>query len=402
MIEGDGTDMHLAISKRFASIAALFAGIILFAAAPTSGSHAAETIVTKAPMAFLYEPATETILFAKEPDKAFAPGSLAKVMTAATVFQLLKDGELTREQLCKVSEHAWRTGGAPSRRSTMFAAIKSEIAVEDLLKGLLVHNANDAAIVLAECVDGSEEAFAVRMSELAQSIGMTNSVFANPTGYEDKPSKTTVHDQAKLAEFVIENHPELYELFSIPEFTWNKIFQRNKNPLLGEIRNLDGLGGGNTSEDGYSGLGSVDRNGRRVIAAVAGLTSDKHRLQTLKEVFSGAWEYFTVQTIYSAGDVIADGRVYGGAESTVPLVSNKDVDVLLARGDTLEYRIRVVYQGPLKAPVAEGTVAGEIRVIGKTGIVYRAPLVTGGSVPEGDLIDRAVDGVQELLFGWIG
>lgn len=394
--------MNLAISKRFASTAALFAGIILYAAAPISGSHAAETIVTKAPMAFLYEPATETILFAKEPDKTFAPGSLAKVMTAATVFQLLKDGELTREQLCKVSEHAWRSGGAPSRRSTMFAAIKSEIAVEDLLKGLLVHNANDAAIVLAECVDGSEEAFAVRMSELAQSIGMTNSAFANPTGYEDKPSKTTVHDQAKLAEFVIENHPELYALFSIPEFTWNKIFQRNKNPLLGEIRNLDGLGGGNTSEDGYSGLGSVDRNGRRVIAAVAGLTSDKHRLQTLKEVFSGAWEYFTVQTIYSAGDVIADGRVYGGAESTVPLVSNKDVDVLLARGDTLEYRIRVVYQGPLKAPVEEGTVAGEIRVIGKTGIVYRAPLVTGGSVQEGDLIDRAVDGVQELLFGWIG
>lgn len=367
-----------------------------------TNARSAETIVTKAPMAFLYEPGTETILFAKAANEPFAPGSLAKVMTAATVFQLLKDGDLKLDQLCKVSEHAWRTGGAPSRRSTMFAAIKSEIAVEDLLKGLLVHNANDAAIVLAECIDGSEDAFAVRMTELAQTIGMKNSQFANPTGYEDKPNRTTVHDQAMLAEYVIEGHPDLYQFFSIPEFTWNKIFQRNKNPLLGEIRNLDGLGGGNTSEDGFSGLGSVDRNGRRVIAAVAGLTSDKHRLQTLKEVFSGAWEFFSVQTIFSAGDMVVEGRVFGGAESTVPLVPKQDVDVLLARGDTLEYRIRVVYQGPLEAPVEPGTPAGELRVIGKNGIVHRTPLVTGGSVARGDLLDRAVDGVQELLFGWIG
>ncbi|CTQ53454.1 D-alanyl-D-alanine carboxypeptidase DacC precursor [Roseibium album] len=400
--------MRLAISKNLLSpLQPGFLRAVLFTLAcstltPVSSSSAAETIVTKAPMAFLYEPATETILFAKAPDNPFAPGSLAKVMTAATVFQLLKDGDMQLDQLCKVSEHAWRTGGAPSRRSTMFAAIKSEIAVVDLLKGLLVHNANDAAIVLAECVDGSEEAFAERMTTLAQTIGMKNSLFANPTGYDDKPSRTTVFDQAKLAEFVIENHPELYQLFSLPEFTWNKIFQRNKNPLLGEIRNLDGLGGGSDPNEGFSGLGSVDRNGRRVIAAVAGLTSDKHRLQTLKEVFSGAWEFFSVQTIYSAGDVVVEGRVFGGVESTVPLISEKDIDVLLARGDTLEYRIRVVYQGPLEAPVKHGTPAGELRVIGKNGIVYRTPLVAGGAVARGGLFNRAMDGVQELLFGWIG
>ena len=192
---------------------------------------------------------------------------------------------MSLDQLCKVSEHAWRTGGAPSGRgATMFAAIKSDIAVEDLLKGLLVHNGNDAAIILAECLDGSEEAFAGRMTSLAEKIGMKNSRFANPTGYAEKPSQTSVRDQALLAEYIVETHPDLYQMFQIPEFTWNKIFQRNKNPLLGEIRNLDGLGGGNDPEDGYSGLGSVDRNGRRVIASVAGLTSDKHRLQTLKEV----------------------------------------------------------------------------------------------------------------------
>ncbi len=372
------------------------------AAAGLTCVQAAESIVTKAPKAYLLEPTSGTVLYSKAPDEPFAPGSLAKVMTAATVFHLLKEGEAQLDQLCNVSEHAWRTGGAPSRKATMFAAIKSDIAIEDLLKGLLVHNANDAAIVLAECIDGSEDAFAERMTEFALSIGMTNSSFTNPTGYEDKPSKTTVHDQAKLAEYILENHDDHYALFSLPEFTWNKIFQRNKNPLLGEIRNLDGLGGGNDPEDGYSGLASVDRNGRRIIAAVAGLNSDKHRLQSLKEVIGGAWEFYTIQTIFPAGEVVAEARVFGGTEGTVPLVANSDVDVLLARGGSLEYRIRVVYDGPFKAPVEMGTPAGELRVIGKEGIVYRAPLVTGGAVPEGTMMNRAMDGLQELLFGWIG
>jgi len=364
---------------------------------------AAETIVTKAPMAFLYEPSSGTILFAKAPDRPFAPGSLTKVMTAATVFQALADGDLELDQLCRVSEHAWRTGGAPSGRgATMFAAIKSEIAVEDLLKGLLVHNGNDAAIVLAECLDGSEQAFAGRMTSLAQKIGMTDSRFANPTGYAEDPSHTTVRDQARLAEFILEDHASLYGMFAIPDFTWNSIFQRNKNPLLGEIRNLDGLGGGADAEDGYSGLGSVNRNDRRVIAAVAGLSSDKHRLQTLKEVVEGAWEYFTLRTIFTANEVVAQGRVFGGDQNLVPLVTREDVDVLLPRGTTLDYRIRVVYRGPLTAPVREGTHAGEIRVLGKNGIVYRAPLVAGADIGEGTLFSRSIDGLQELLFGWIG
>ncbi|QFS99838.1 D-alanyl-D-alanine carboxypeptidase DacA precursor [Labrenzia sp. THAF191b] len=391
----------LKASRRLVGRGALSAFLVVSAFALPG--NAAETIVTKAPMAFLYEPGSGTILFAKEPDQPFAPGALAKVMTAATVFKAVKEGDLSLDQTCKVSEHAWRTGGAPSGRgATMFAAIKSDISVEDLLKGLLVHNGNDSAIVLAECLDGSEEAFAVRMNEFAQSIGMKNSRFGNPTGYPEIPSQTTVRDQARLAEYILESHADLYPMFAIPEFTWNKIFQRNKNPLLGEIRNLDGLGGGNDAEAGYSGLGSVDRNGRRVIAAVAGLSSDKHRLQTLKEVIEGAWEYFSVQTLFSAGDVVADGRVFGGVTGSVPLVSEKNVDVLLPRGGTLDYRIRVIYNGPLPAPVNAGEQVGEIRVIGKDGIVYRSPLVTGGAVAEGTLIGRALDGLQELLFGWIG
>ncbi|MEO9774762.1 D-alanyl-D-alanine carboxypeptidase family protein [Roseibium sp.] len=400
-------------------LSVIFAILLAIPLANADKARAAETIVTKAPSAFLYEPASGTILFAKDPDRVFAPAALAKVMTAATVFAALKDGELRPEQTCKVSEHAWRTGGAPSGRgATMFAAIKSEIAVEDLLNGLLVHNGNDAAIVLAECLDGSEVAFADRMTALAAKIGMKNSRFGNPTGYPEIPGRTTVRDQALLAEYILETHGDLYPMFAIPEFTWNKIFQRNKNPLLGEIRNLDGLGGGNdilaatqadTGADtqtgiltGYSGLGSVDRDGRRVIAAVAGLTSDKHRLQTLKEVIEGAWDYFTLKTLFTAGETVATGRVFGGDQGSVPLISKADVDVLLPRGTTLDYRIRVVYQGPLNAPLQKGARAGEVRVIGKDGIVYRAPLMVGADIAEGTLFGRAVDGLQELLFGWIG
>ncbi|WP_420415353.1 D-alanyl-D-alanine carboxypeptidase family protein [Roseibium sp.] len=389
------------VSQRTAAIAgAVSAG--LMGAIWSTGAHA-EELTTKAPKAFLYEPGSGTVLFAKDADLPFSPGALVKVMTAATVFKALFDGDMTLDQLCRVSEHAWRTGGAPSGRgATMFAAIKSEIAVEDLLKGLLVHNGNDAAIILAECLDGSEEAFAGRMNKLAADIGMVSSRFGNPTGYEEAVNTTTVRDQAWLAEYVIEEHAELYKMFAIPEFTWNKIFQRNKNPLLGEIRNLDGLGGGRHSTDGFSGLGSIDRNGRRIIASVAGLKSDKHRLATLKEIFEGAWEFYAVQTVFAAGETVIDGRVYGGTSGSVPLVAAENIDVFLPRDGALEYRLRVVYQGPLVAPVKEGVTVGELRVVGKDGIVHRAPLKTGNAVPEGGLVGKALDSVQELLFGWIG
>lgn len=367
------------------------------------GTVQAEELTTKAPKAFLYEPGSGTVLFAKEPDVPFSPGALVKVMTAATIFKALSDGDMTLDQLCYVSEHAWRTGGAPSGRgATMFAGIKTEISVEILLKGLLVHNGNDAAIILAECLDETEAAFAERMTRLAKDIGMTNSRFGNPTGYEELENVTTVRDQAWLAEYILENHTDLYAMFAIPEFTWNKIYQRNKNPLLGEIRNLDGLGGGSHSADGFSGLGSIDRNGRRIIASVAGLKSDKHRLETLKQIFEGTWEFYAVKTVYSAGDTVTEGRVFGGTIGSVPLISKQNIEVFLPRGGTLDYRLRVVYQGPLIAPVPKGKTVGELRVVGKDGIIHRAPLVTGASVDEGGLMDRALDSVHELLFGWIG
>jgi len=360
----------------------------------------AESLKTRAPIAFLFEPSSSTTLFAKNAEQAFQPGSLAKIMVAATVFRAIALGDVSSGTLCKVSEHAWRTGGAPAGGATMFAAIKSEIPVEDLLNGLLVHNANDAAIVLAECLDDSESAFARRMNELALEIGMTGSTFVNPAGFEAAGARTTARDMARLATYILKDHSHHYALFAQSDFTWNTIFQRNKNPLLGEIRQLDGLGAGYSEADGYAGLASVLRNDRRVIAVVAGLKSDKNRLTAMKEVIEGAWEYFTLERLFDKGVVIATARVFGGTQNNVPLVAAKHVDVLLPRGGTLDYRLRVVYSGPLKAPVESGAEAGELRVIGEDGIVYRSVLVTGEAVELGPMQVRALSSLQNMLFGW--
>lgn len=360
----------------------------------------AERFKTDAPIAYLYEPQSGTILYEKEQDKPFQPGSLAKVMTAAVVFKALSEGEFFSYTTCKVSEHAWRTGGAPHGGTTMFAAIKSEIPVYDLLQGLLVQNGNDSAIILAECLDGSEEVFARRMNTLAKKIGMTNSNFVNPTGYVSDQAHTTARDMTTLADYILRSHKGFYGLFSQGDFTWNKIFQRNKNPLLGEIRNLDGLGAGSSEKDGYAALASVERGGRRVIGVVAGLPNDKARLVALKEVIEGAWEYFGLKKLYDRGSVVAQAKVFGGTQSYIPLIAPKPIDVLLPRGETLDYKLRVFYQGPLQAPVSEGIRVGELRVIGEMGTIYSTPLVTGGSVPVGSTGRKALDGLLELLFGW--
>lgn len=387
--------------KRF-SLAALAAGLLLSGLCMPRPAAAQDVLATRAATAILLDQSSDTLLYAKAPDQPFEPGSLAKVMTAAIVFDALKAGETSEDTLYTVSEHAWRTGGAPSRGATMFAAVKSQIAVSDLLQGLLVHNANDAAIVLAEGLAGSEEAFAGRMNALAVKLGMKNTHFANPTGYPAPGVKVTVRDLSLLAGYILSEHKDRYGLFSQPEFTWNNIFQRAKNPFLGNVTGLDGLGAGQTEKDGFSGLVSVERNGRRVIAALSGLPTDKARLAALKDLVEGAWDAFTLNRLFDAGAQVASARVFGGTAGEVPLVAARTVEVLLPTGGTMNYRLRAVYDGPLLAPVEKGTVVGEIRVLGPDdAVVYRAPLLTGGDVSEGTLSQRAMNGVRQLLFGWL-
>jgi D-alanyl-D-alanine carboxypeptidase (penicillin-binding protein 5/6) len=401
---GQGDTAARPLQKHYGSpgLAVFAAGLLLFHVATTGGALAQDVLATKAVTAILVDETSNTLLYAKAANQPFEPGSLAKVMTAAVIFDALKDGGITPDTLFTVSEHAWRTGGAPSRGATMFAAVKSEIAVSDLLQGLLVHNANDAAIVLAEGLAGSEEAFAGRMNALAARLGMTGTHFANPAGFPAPDAKVTARDLSLLAAYILTRHKDQYALFSQPEFTWNNIFQRAKNPFLGEVRGLDGLGAGQSEKDGFSGLVSVERDGRRVIAALSGLPTDKARLAALKDLVEGAWEAFSVNRLFDAGAPVAEARVFGGTAGEVPLVAGRDVDVLLPVGGTMSYRLRAVYDGPLIAPVEKGAQVGEIRVLGPDDtIVYRAPLLTGDAVSEGTLSQRAMNGVRQLLFGWL-
>ncbi|MFN3498368.1 MAG: D-alanyl-D-alanine carboxypeptidase [Pannonibacter indicus] len=403
-----GTLAHLLLIEAFRRAPTAVISPMIYSLASFMGGHVMDSLACPRVMA-----APENIKagFLRERD-VFAENGIAHVAPLVTLaepklvprqlFDALKAGETSEDTLYTVSEHAWRTGGAPSRGATMFAAVKSQIAVSDLLQGLLVHNANDAAIVLAEGLAGSEEAFAGRMNALAEKLGMKNTHFANPTGYPAPGVKVTARDLSLLAGYILSEHKERYGLFSQPEFTWNNIFQRAKNPFLGNVTGLDGLGAGQTEKDGFSGLVSVERNGRRVIAALSGLPTDKARLAALKDLVEGAWDAFTLNRLFDAGAQVASARVFGGTAGEVPLVAARTVEVLLPTGGTMNYRLRAVYDGPLLAPVEKGTVVGEIRVLGPDdAVVYRAPLLTGGDVSEGTLSQRAMNGVRQLLFGWL-
>ncbi|MBA5776761.1 D-alanyl-D-alanine carboxypeptidase [Stappia sp. F7233] len=360
---------------------------------------AGETAAAKT-SAYLLDMTTGTLLSAENPDRPFPPASTAKLMTAAVVFKALGDGEIRPDTSYQVSEHAWRTGGAPSRTTTMFAALNSFVSVDDLLRGLIIQNANDGAIVLAEGLSGSEAQFAERMNALAKEIGMTQSRFANPTGYDAEGAQTTARDLATLANYVVKEFPQRYPLFSQADFTWNNIFQRNRNPILGAIRDLDGIVAGYSEADGFNAIGSMLRGERRFLAVVAGYPTHQARVAALEKLFDSVDKDFEEVRLFEAREIVAEARTYGGSESRVGLVAGKPVDVLLPRGDRHAFRLRAVYRGPLVAPVAKGTVVGELRILHEDSVTYTVPLVTAENVGAGTMQSRAFDTVAETLFGW--
>lgn len=381
----------------------LASGLLAFGlalAVPPGAARAQDASPPDNTSALLLDITTGTLLSSRNPTVRYQPGSSAKLMTAAVVLDALAAGELTEETVFTVSEHAWRSGGAPARVTTMFARLGSEVPVIDLLRGLIIQNANDAAIVLAEGIAGSEEAFAARMNDKAAEIGLTGSLFANPTGYETAESYVTARDMARLADYVLTRHSDRYALFSAPDFTWNGIFQRNKNPLIGEVAGVDGLVAGFAEGAGYNAVASAERSGRRLIGIVAGYPDADRREEALRRLFDSLEKDFEDVVLFSAGDTVTEARVFGGTVGAVPLVVREDVEILLPRGDRRAYRLRAIYRGPLPAPVQAGTEVGELRVLRDSDIVYRAPLLTGGASEAGTVTSRASDVVKETLFGW--
>lgn len=363
----------------------------------------APTIDTAAEFAFLMDSATGTVLYEKNADKLMAPASMAKLMTQEVVFNEIVSGRLSLDDEFTVSEYAWRNGGASSGGSTMFAVLNSRIKVRDLLKGAIIVSANDACIVLGEGIAGNEPAFAQRLTRRARELGLTRSVFANSTGLPDPGERVTARELALLANHIIKTYPQFYPWYSEREFTWTvRRAQQNRNPLLREVPGADGLKTGFTSESGYGLTGSVLRNEQRLIVVVNGLKTIKDRAAEARKLIEWGFRAFETRKLLSADVPVGDARVYGGASSSVGLVPTEDVRVLVPRdANPRDLRARVVYNGPIRAPIEKGQALAKLQVYNGNILALERPLVAADDVAEGSLPKKAWDAVWELAIGLI-
>jgi len=378
-----------------------FASSLLLLLLLLAANAAAQPFETKARQALLVDAESGAVLFAKDIDRPFPPAALAKLMAMEVVFHAVREGKLSLAQTFKVSENAWRRGGAPSGGSTMFAKLNSEISLDDLIRGAIIQSANDACIVIAEGMAGSEEAFAQIMTERARTIGLTQSVFRNPHGLPAEGQVVTARDLVKLAEHLWRTYPEFYSYYAMPDFTWNGIFQRNRNPLLRMDIGADGLSTGATEESGFAIVGSIERQGRRLFLALGGLASDKERADEARRILDWGMQAFEKRRIFAANEIVGEAQVYGGTQGAVPLKAGGPITVLLPKEATEPVSARVVYQGPLEAPVAEGQQVGALKVwMGET-LSQEAPLYAAAPVEEGTLSQRALGAIRELAVGWM-
>jgi len=361
----------------------------------------AQTFDTKAPNALLMDFDSGTVLFEKAADERVAPASMAKLMTIEYVFHELKEGNLSLNDSFPISEHAWRTGGAPSGGSAMYAELDSSVQLRDLLRGLIVQSGNDASIAIAEGIAGSEPAFADLMNRRAAQLGLDDSTFQNASGLHDPDQLVTARDLANLARHIIREYPDYYPIFAEPEFTWNDIAQRNRNPLLDDGIGVDGLKTGYIKESGYGIVASAKRNTQRLILVIMGLESEADREAEAKKLLDWGFRSFQQVTAFEANEVVAEAAVYGGDIGRVPLVAAGPVRILVPRTSEGELRARVVYQGPIMAPVAEGVEVGAFKVWDGDRLIQETPLYTAQAVGRGPLHARALDALGELLFGWL-
>lgn len=354
---------------------------------------------TSAPFAILIDAETGSVLFEKGADALTAPSSLAKLMTAEVVFNEITQGRLSRDEEMMISENAWRRGGAPSRTSSMFAPIHSRVRVEDLLRGLIIQSANDAAIALAEGISANERAFAVLMNNRARELGLVKSNFANATGLPDPTQKVTVRELAKLAQHIMRTYPDFYPIYGEKEFTWNKIRQQNRNPLLALNIGADGMKTGYTAEGGFGLVGSALQNGLRLIVVVNGLKTAKDRADEAKKLLDWGFSGFEQRPLFAEGEILGQARVFAGTQTSVNLVGRRAISMLIPRNNHDRISAKIVYSGPVPAPVQEGQRIGTLRVYRGTNVALEVLLQAAETVERGNLSRRAFDAASELIIG---
>lgn len=354
---------------------------------------------TDAPNAILIEATSGSILFEKNADQLTAPSSMLKLMTLEVVFNAIQKGELKLSDDYRVSTNAWRKGGAPSIGPKMFAAINSRILIDDLLRGAIVSNGNDACIVIAEGMSGSEQAFTERMTKRARELGLTQATFANSSGQPDPNNKMTVREIAKLARHIVLNYPEQYQIFKEREFTWSKIKQQNQNALLASMTSADGMVMGATKEGGYGMVGSAVQNGQRLIVVVNGVDDPDDRVTEARKLLEWGFRNFETRTLFAADQLVGYARVFGGDSRSVALASTTPITMMVQRNGSDKLLARIIYNGPIPAPVESGKPVGVLRVLRNGAVAVEAPLQTIDSVGVGSTTRRAVDGVSELFSG---
>jgi len=334
--------------------------LIAFLAIVFAFAHAGAAMAqvdTKAREAIVVDAHTGVVLLDKNADARMPTSSMSKVMTIYMLFEDLKAGRVKLDDTFLVSEKAWRMGG-----SKMFIKVGDRVKVEDLIRGIIIQSGNDATVAVAEGLAGSEAAFAEAMTARAKELGMTGSHFVNASGWPDPEHYSTPRDLALLAYRIIHDFPEYYHYFSEKEFTYNKIRQPNRLPILASVKGADGLKTGHAEEAGYGLIGSAERDGRRVIVVVNGLASEAERKEESTKLIEWAFRSFETKKLVVKGDEVQKAKVWLGKQEEVPLVAAEDLTVLLPRAKAKDVRMTVTFEGPLKAPVKQGEQVGTLKV----------------------------------------
>jgi len=378
----------------------VLAAFALFSSLCRAQTLGDESYVSAARNAILMDAKSGRIFFEKEADTPIPPASMSKLMTQAIVMDMLKAGDLKPDQLFTVSTNAWKKGGAASKGSTMYAKAKSEISILNLLKGSIIDSANDACITFAENIDGKEQNFVNRMNAKAGELGLKNSTFRNSTGLPDPNHKMSVRDIANLARYIILNHPDYFTIYGEKEFTWSDITQPNRNPLLVDYPGADGMKTGYTKESGYGLVGTVQRDGRRLIMVIAGLPSIDDRKAEAEKFFDWGLAKFRAIEVYAEGDRVGRARVWGGKEDWVDLITNTSFSVALTPEERKTAEIKLSYKGPLLAPVRAGEQVGSVKVFIEGRAVAELPVLTSASVePVDSMWQKALDSAMIMAFG---
>ena len=375
------------------SIRSLARGAMV-AAATCLAATASLGMETTAKQAYIVDLQTGTVLLEKDIATPTPPASLSKLMTLYMVFEQLKQGKLSLDDKFVVSRKAWRMGG-----SKMFVEVDKRVRVEDLVRGIVVQSGNDACIVVAEALSGSESAFADAMNRRARELGLTDSNFVNSTGWPADNHVMSPRDLAALTKRIIEEFPEYYPYFAEKSFRYNKIKQGNRNPLLYRDTGADGLKTGHTRASGYGLVASAVRDGRRVVLVLTGLRSARTRSFEARRLLDWAYQSFRNYDLFESGAVVENADVWLGEEETVPLVTERDVRISLPRASRRGLKATVVYEGPVPAPIAKGTKIASLVVTAPDFETLEVPLVAGADVDRTGVFGRLGAAISYMVWG---